>query len=208
MWKDVESTLLDYLNVKYVVAPPLANMPDPERWSLVYHGRDGRLFANRDVLPRFFAVENVILEFQKPKYAHRLASHTDWKNTAILDALKVENDRMRTDYLAPRPPGSPRAHVTITHASPTEYRMRVTAPRWSLVVSSIPWWPGWKVARAGVSHDPIRVNHAFFGFAVPPGVTEVRVWYSPWSYWAGVWVAMATLVVLIGIGVRRTRVRN
>ena len=45
---------------------------------------------------------------------------------------------------------------------------------------------------------PIRVNGAFLGFAVPPGQSDVRVWYAPTSFWAGVWVAVLTMVWLVG----------
>jgi hypothetical protein len=201
-WENDTSPLLDFLNVKYFVAPPGSNMSDPERWPLVYTGRDGRIFENRDVVPRFFHVENVVLEFRKDRFVQRLQTHRDWAYTAILDRLQVENDRMRDDFLKPRPANAPRAVTTIVSAKPTSYHVRVQAPRYTLVASSIPWWPGWKVTRNGKRTDPIRINGAFLGFAVPPGTTDVQVWFAPWSYWGGVWVALLTLAGLIAFGVR------
>lgn len=207
-WENATSPLIDFLNVKYFVAPPGSNMPDPERWPLVYDGRDGRLFQNRDVLPRFFHVDNVVLEFRKELFVQRLREHRDWAYTAILDRLEVENDRMRDDFLKPRAPNAPRAAATIVSAHPTRYHVRVEAPRYTLVASSIPWWPGWKVTRNGQRIEPIRVNGAFLGFAVPPGTTDVRVWFAPWSYWGGVWVSLLTLAGLTAFRVQERRMKK
>jgi uncharacterized membrane protein YfhO len=202
-WTNFETRILDYLNVRYVVAPPASNLPLPERWELKYDGRDGRIFENRDVLPRFFTVDNVILEFNKDEFARRLQILNEWGNTALLDRLKVENEQMKRDFLEPRPPNSPQANLTITSAAPTDYHLRVRAPRYSLAVSSIPWWPGWKATRNGKRIEPIRVNGGFTGFAVPPGESEVRVWYAPWSWWGGVWVGVGTALGLIVMSKKR-----
>jgi uncharacterized membrane protein YfhO len=66
----------------------------------------------------------------------------------------------------------------------------------------VPWWPGWKVLRSGTRAQPIRVNGAFLGFAVPPGETDVRVWYDPWTFRFGAIVAAATLLALAAYGLR------
>jgi uncharacterized membrane protein YfhO len=99
--------------------------------------------------------------------------------------------------------GAALATSNIVAVQPADYRIDVHAPRWSLVVSSIPWWPGWKVERNGKRVDPIRVNGLFLGFAVPPGESNVHVWYAPWTFWGGVWVAMATLLILAVTALKR-----
>ena len=198
-WTNTDTRVLDYLNVRYVLTPPKAALADTQRYGLVYDGRDGRIFENHDVLPRFFPVRNVILEFKNERFLQLLQTHRDWAHTALLKNLKVDSDRMRTDLLAPRPADERDAVLTMTSAGPSDFRMRVTAPRYTLVVSSIPWWPGWKVVRDGKKTiEPIHLNGAFTGFVVPPGTSEIHVWYSPVTFWAGMWVSVATLVGLIG----------
>ncbi|HVS33366.1 MAG TPA: YfhO family protein [Thermoanaerobaculia bacterium] len=195
-WENFETPLLDYLNVRYVVAPPAATLPGHWGYRMVYDARDGRIFENMTVLPRFYTVRNVILEFNNDRFLQRLKSHTEWPGTAILKNLPVENDQMRLDMLAPRPLDSPNATMSITSSRGNEATMRVTAPRYTLVVSSIPWWPGWKITRNGERVEPIRVNGSFLGFAVPKGTYDVRVWYSPITFWAGVWLSLAMAVGL------------
>jgi len=199
MWLNLETTLLDYLNVKYVLVDDPNVTFDPLRYELVYSGIDGRILRNRTVLPRFYPARNVIMDFRREVFYPRLLKHTDWAQTALLDDLKLESQQMHDDFFKPRPAGSPLATSKIVKTGTADYRIHVRAPRWSLVVSSIPWWPGWKVERNGKRVDPIRVNGLFLGFAVPPGETDVRVWYAPWTFWAGVWIALATIVALLVI---------
>lgn len=199
-WPDWEHPLLDFLNVRYVITSAGGELPP--RFALRYDGPDGRLFENQEVLPRFFAVRNVIILFSDAEYAQKL-KELGWHDTALLDKLDVEEPRMRTDLFAPRPADAPIATAEIVSATPTDYRIHVRAPRWSIVASSVPWWPGWKVQRSGARAEPIRVNGAFLGFAVPPGETDVRVWYDPWTFRFGSIVAGVTLLALVAYGFRR-----
>lgn len=198
-FENVEASSLDFLNVRYLMMDPYAPAPDPDRWKRVYEGLDGKIYENQRVLPRFYAVRNVILEFRDHLFYQKLREHTDWANTALLERLELEAPQQDADFFKPRPDHAPLAVARVVEASPTAYRLTVNAPRWSLVVSSIPAWPGWKVVRNGKRVEPIRVNGAFVGFAVPPGVSEVRVVYSPWTWWVGVGLAVIGLIGLIGL---------
>ncbi len=201
-WENVETPLLDFLNVRYVATSPGSDLDEPQRYALRYDGADGRIFENRTALPRFYPVRNVILEFRDDPFVSLLKNERHWGRTSILDKLPVENDRMRSDLLQPRPASAREATLTMAYASASDYRMRVNTPRYTLVVSSIPWWPGWKVIRNGERVETLRVNGNFIGFAARPGRNDVRVVYSPLTFWAGVWVSLGTLIALVGISGR------
>ncbi|HEX8407745.1 MAG TPA: YfhO family protein [Thermoanaerobaculia bacterium] len=207
-YEDNEASSLDFLNVRYLLQDPYYRTPDPGRWKLVYEGIDGKIFENLHVLPRFFAVRNVVIEFRDDYFYRKLRDHRDWASTALLEDLKLESQQMHDDYFNPRPGGAPLAVAKIAEAAPTSYRINVNAPRWSLVASSVPWWPGWKVVRNGKRIDPIRVNGAFLGFAVPPGQSDVRVYYSPWSWWVGVGLAAIAVVGILVFAIYRGRRRG
>jgi uncharacterized membrane protein YfhO len=112
---------------------------------------------------------------------------------------------MRRDFFTPRATGSPRAAVFLKESAATEYTMTVAAPRYSLVVSSIPWWPGWKVTRNGERVAPIRVNGVFLGFAVPPGRYDVRIWYAPTTFRAGVCIAIIAIAFSAAVALHDRR---
>jgi hypothetical protein len=201
--KNIELPSLDFLNVRYIAGYRNTVMHEQERFRLVWEGPDGVIFENRHVLPRFYAVRNVILIFNRATFRRRLQQLSEWSQTAVLDELKIENRRMEDDFFRPRPTGSPLANATIVEAKPDEYRLHVSAPRYSLVVSSVAWWPDWRVERNGRRVEPIRVNGAFLGFAVPPGESDVRVWYAPASFRLGAIASLLTLAALAAIGFRR-----
>ncbi|HEX6101098.1 MAG TPA: YfhO family protein [Thermoanaerobaculia bacterium] len=200
-WPDWEHPLLDYLNVRYVLTSAGGELPP--RFQMRYDGQDGRIFENTEVRPRFFAVPNVVIDFRDASFANRLKEHRDWAQTALLETLELESPRQHDDFFKPRPADAPVATAEIREATPTDYHLSVRAPRWSLVVSSIPWWPGWKVERNGARIRPVRVNGAFLGFAVPPGQLDVRVWYDPWTFRFGAILSAATAAALVAYGVRR-----
>lgn len=207
-WENTDTPLLDFLNVKYVITERRVNLQDQDRYPLIYDGKDGRIFRNRDVLPRFFAARNVILEFKGDYFARRLMVENDWAHTGLVKTLPVESDRMRQDLLAPRPRSAPEASLTITGATQTDFRMRVHAPRYTLIVSSQPFWPGWRIRRNGRVVDPLPVNGAFLGFTVPPGDWDIHVYYFPATFYGGLAASLITIAILIALSVRSRRRRQ
>ena len=194
--QNTETPILDYLNVRFIITDFWEELPDP-RYRLIYSGKDGRLYQNQSVLPRFFPVPIVILEFREPQFIDLITKHRSWHDTAIVNTLPVENDQMRRDLLAPRPRNSPQATLTLTRASATDFSMHVRAPRYTLVVSSQPFWPGWRVERNGETILSRPVNGAFLGFTVPPGESDIRVRYFPIHIYAAFVVSLVTVIALI-----------
>ncbi len=206
-WKNERTPLLDYLNVKYFLTYPRRTMPDPQRFRLVYDGKDGRIYENMSVLPRFFAVRNVVLEFKGEAFIRLLMAQNDWAHTAIVKMLPVVSDRMRRDLLAPRPLSAPDATASIVDAGASSFRLRVHAPRYSLIVSSVPFWPGWQIRRNGEHVDPLPVNGAFLGFTVPPGDWDVQVDYFPLSFYLALAASVLTIAGLIAFSIRSRALR-
>lgn len=199
-------SVYDHLNVKYLLLEPNWHVEDRKRYKFHYDGPDGRIIENTRVLPRFYAVRNVLLEVRKEVFYPTLRAHQDWGQTAYLDAFKAETAEQHRDLFTPRADDDPPVAVTIRDAAPSAYRLRIDAPRrGSLIVSSIPWWPGWKVKVNGRRVEPIRVNAVFLGFAAPAGTSDVRVYYSPLSWWAGLAMAVFGIVGLVYFGIKARR---
>lgn len=187
-WHDTTTPLIDFLNVKYVIADrELADARYVER----YAGRDGRIYENRDVLPRFFAVRNVL-------FGGAVQEHTDFRYTAIVDLLP-----RRLQGELTRPWTTADARVEVERRAVDEYTLRIAAPRTTLIVSSIPNWPGWRVR-----FPKVDVNGPFLGFIVPAGTHEVSVAYRPASFYGPAAISLLTIATLLVLSRTRRRRRR
>jgi hypothetical protein len=128
-WQNVSTPLLNYLNVRYLVGAQDLEPNDPTRYRLVYDGRDGRIFENRNVKPRFFAAREIVLEFRHNMFAQTLTEH-DLSKQTVVNMLPVDSDRMRQDLLAPKSDPI----VQIVEAHDTAFRLRVRSRRYALIV--------------------------------------------------------------------------
>jgi hypothetical protein len=207
-WEDVDAPLLDYLHVRWAVTGPRHRLDDAGRYREVYAGRDGRIYENLTVLPRFFAARNVILQFKGDRFVHELAEHREWALTAMVNVLPVTGDVMRRDLLAPRSGGAAEPVVSVEEASLTDFRLHVIAPRHCLIVSSVPWWPGWRVTRNGKRIEPQPVNGVFLGFTLPPGASDVRVTYVPATFYVALGFSLTAITLLVWFGARPRRSRE
>jgi len=94
------------------------------------------------------------------------------------------------------------ARVTIAKARGDAYELQVDAPREAVVVSSVAFWPGWRVTHNGRDLPPRIVERAFLGFTIPPGRGIVQVRYVPLTFWGGVVISLLTVVGLVIIRAR------
>ncbi len=190
-WNDTSTPVLDFLNVKYVLTTDALG---DARYEQLYAGRDGRIYANRDVLPRFFPVRNVLV-------GGDLRTHTDWRYTAVVPRLpRAQRDALTAPWT------SDDATVSIARTAVDAYTLQIAAPRTTLIVSSIPNWPGWRTSAVGETLVPfpkVEVNGLFLGFVVPAGRHEVKVAYRPASFYASSAVAVLTLATLLALSRKR-----
>jgi hypothetical protein len=194
--KRFEDPFINYLNVKYLVTMKREEYTS-DRFALVYDGPDGRIYQNRDWLPRFYPARNVLVEFDPQKRIKAIIDHRDWANLVILERIHTSLiDRVRADLLSHHRPEDSIATVKVAKNGDAAFRLTIDAPRWTLIVGSQPNFPGWKVYRNDEERlKIIEVNGAFIGFLVPPGRSVVDVVYRPRSFWYGSAVSLLTVVI-------------
>ncbi|HUF17845.1 MAG TPA: hypothetical protein VMS12_07365, partial [Thermoanaerobaculia bacterium] len=144
-----EHPFIDYANVRFLISSPSEDYSG-ERFQLVYSGEDGRIFENRKALPRFFAPRNVVIEPDDGARFRRILNNGDWRETAILESMTSRLDPAAyADVLKPVSPDQEVAGVRTLKGGRDKLWVYVNAPRWTLVASSQPYWPGWKIHRDG-----------------------------------------------------------
>lgn len=178
---------IDFLNVRYLLTEPNANLSG--KWQRLYSGVDGELYENTNFIARFFVPK--ILRRVRPGEWERELNRDDFVQTPLVHGRGL-------DPVIINPPG---VTVTCKVVSPTEFRVRVTAPQRTLVASSQPAMPWWDVRVNGREAPILRVNGAFIGFYAPEGTSDVRVKYRPQPYYLSLAVSALAFLLLAGYGV-------
>ncbi len=193
---------LDYLNVRYILTSQRDALPQG-KFVEVYSGYDGKIFRNLDALPRFYAARIVFTEFDDAKRVEMILKNRDWANTVILKRLPSDMIKLvGSDLLSPRALNAKVAEVRVDKAEGRRFVLDVDAPRWTLVISSQPFWPGWKVFRNGKEKlKIIEVNAAFIGFLAPPGKSKIEVIYQPLSFYTSMLVSAMVMLSLLVAGI-------
>jgi hypothetical protein len=186
---EVDRAGVDLLNVRFLLTEPSQTLSG--KWKKLYGGRDGDLYENQKVLPRFFA----------PQFVRRVSAR-DWADEvrSITDfgAVSVVSGRF-----APAAFENPRnVRVDTRRDRHGRFILRVEAPAEAVIASSQPAMRWWRVRVNGKRTPTFRANGVFLGFRVPAGVSRVVVEYVPWPFHASVFVAIAAAAGLAGL-VRR-----
>ena len=77
-----------------------------------------------------------------------------------------------------------------------------------MVVISQAWHPDWRATDHGQLVEVRRVNYDFVGVCVGPGDHEIRVWYWPWDFYLGCYVAALGWATLAAAGAWTIRKRR
>jgi hypothetical protein len=83
--------------------------------------------------------------------------------------------------------------------SPSDLTVRFKSEKGGVVLVSQAWHPDWRATDHGWPVEVRRVNYDFVGVCVGPGEHEIRVWYWPWDFYLGCYVA-ATAWTALAIG--------
>jgi len=168
----LKSPLLNLLNVKYVLTQQALNDPQFEQ---VYAGPDGRVYRNRDVLPRAFVVSEVLAEPSAQAQLQVLSSGIDLSTTAVVD--RSPNNQSFTP--TPQPPSFEGREGQVTSYSGRKVMVQATGP--GLLVLTDNNFPGWKATVDGQPSDVVTADYTFRGVALPAGEHQVEFTFSPSS---------------------------
>lgn len=202
------SRWLNYLNVKYLVTPPgpaPLQVEQQERFHLVYRGKDGKVYENRSVLPRYYFVpEAVFTENRETSFAGAKENRGQLGQIAFIEHKAPFHGGESGGSVGSSVYSC--APVIITphtvNMSSLETVLENSSGHSGWLVSSHVAYPGWKAELDGVSHPVFRVNGTFLAVFVPENTTEIRFYHEPASFKYGLIISMAGFIMLLFMAVR------
>ncbi|MDP8948839.1 MAG: YfhO family protein [Actinomycetota bacterium] len=207
--KELDSPLLDLLNVRYVIVPadtPPESQPGLQRMLLAQHPtvyEDGRLkvLERKGALPRAWIVHSARQVGSREEALDLVSSGgVDLKETAFLEEEPPEMSE-------PHDASADRASVEEYDADRMELKTTTEAP--GLLVLGEVYYPAWKAYVDGEPAPVYITDHLLRSVPIPAGEHTVELRYESWTLRTGIaisLVACAALVALaVAAGVRRWR---
>jgi hypothetical protein len=196
---DVNAPALDFLNVRYLVAPRARAAPSG-KWKVVYSGPDGTVFENAGVLPRVFEPERVRTAAGSATFP---PPGLDWRREAVVDF----EGAAASD--AARSTGDSRALLSDYTESGNAVSFRARARRPTILVASLVQDGGWRARDdTGIALSTGRANGPFLALAIPGGAHGIRLEYTTPGFQVGSRISLlslATAALLVLAAGRRAR---
>jgi hypothetical protein len=189
---DISRPFLSFLNVRYVLVPPQTAVP--ARWTVLAYSPGGDLLENPDVLPRAFVPQSVESIKDPGRQLEALSRITDFAQQGVLETSDGEADAPRTL--------NGEASASIVSYVPQSMTIRVVARESTVVATSVPRWPGWRLSLDGRPWPTLNYNRAFVGFRVPRGRHTAVLKYWPESFQEGLWISAGTLILAAFLALR------
>lgn len=174
----LQSPILNLLNVKYVLSQEPLREPQLEQ---VYAGPDGRVYRNRNVLPRAFVVADVRVDPSPDGQLRLVGSGLDLATTVVLD---------RTPSVS----GGRASEASIL--SYTGRKVTVWASGPGVLVLTDNNFPGWKVNVDGQPADVLTADYTFRGVPLPAGEHLVEFNFAPPSLLVGGIISALSLAAI------------
>jgi hypothetical protein len=188
--EDPRHPALAFLGARWYFAPPGAMGLKGVRRA--YRGSDATVFEIPAALPRLFVPRHVTIH---PDAASAVAAGRavdDFAERATVVAAPHAGLAAGTSV------ANPAARVEELTVAGRRVRARVVAPGPTIVASSQPAIPGWRIEVDGRRVEPLSIHGAFLGVAVPAGDHRVEMVYAPVSWRVG--LGLAGLGVMLGGG--------
>lgn len=168
---------LAFLGVRYVFEHPSAGERDGVE--IAFRGHGGMVYENPRALPRVYVpgrLETYPTPQEAVAAAGRISDFAEWVTVSGMPS---------TGEIPGQPMTNGTARVTALEVVPRRVTATVVAEEPSLVASSQPAIPGWRLRMDGEEASAVAVNGAFLGAVVPAGEHGLEWVYAPRSWVVG-----------------------
>jgi hypothetical protein len=168
---------------------------DSSRWRLVDETSESRTYENLSVMPR------VWLAFEVSRVGPEEALSAV-KTSRLGDGRPFDPARtalVEEAMALPATEPDPRASAEVASLSETLMEVRTDAAAPSFLVTSDPYYPGWRATIDGQPARLLRADYALRGVMLPPGRHLVRFEFRPKSFYYGAAISAVSLLGLAAI---------
>jgi hypothetical protein len=187
---------LQLLSVRHLLTPGQMGADVAATFPLAYQDEKSYIYQLPDelALPRAFAVPQALTAADPAEAMTALnAGALDLRQTGIL-----AREAGQSPPLTLPPTAAWAGQVAIIHEDPQHLELEATLPGDGYVVLLDTYYPGWEASVDGQSAPIYRANYLGRAVFVPAGTHVIRFDYRPLSFRVGVWLGLATLLVIIG----------
>jgi hypothetical protein len=202
---------LSYLGVRYVLTRHRDQLPPP--WEEAWDGPGGKIWRNPGALPLLFMPASWWTARNPRDALFATVANPDFAATAVVETAADSASEAPPPPQAPtaaappptsaEPPRGERGAVTLRRVRANGFDLEAARPAGGLVVSSVSFCRGWRLAIDGHPGKLLRVNAGFLGFAVPAGWHRATLEYRPASWTWGLRLFGLTAVALLAAALRR-----
>jgi hypothetical protein len=195
-WEGIGSRstrLYDLLGVRYVLGSKEVVL-DWNKFSLAFDGDPAvNIYRNETALPRAFVVHRAVVAADHGD-AWALIHQPDFDpaTTVVLEGGQPLDSQLAPDGLGGQP-GS----VRVVRYGANALEMEVDSPAQGYLFLSDPFYPGWQARVDGQAATVLRADYAFRAVAVPAGTHRITMTFRSGSWYAGLGISGATVLILL-----------
>ncbi|MFQ5858219.1 MAG: YfhO family protein [Anaerolineae bacterium] len=190
---DRETRLYDFVNAKYLIAPPNFGLPW-DKFAPVLDDGDLTVYLNREALPRVQMIYDVLVVGDQTTAFHTVhADGFDPTQTVVLETIQPSNHP--TNQPTSQPAIQPSSHLAFAGYDLNTVAIDVTTDTPGYLVMSDVWYPGWRAQIDGAAAPVLRANYAFRAVPVPAGSHRVTLSFAPLTWGIGVAISVTVLLV-------------
>jgi hypothetical protein len=175
--------------------PISALLSNANSWRPVEETDEALIYENLRVMPRVWLVPEV--SAVKPEEALSSTKTSKMPDGRTFDPSKIA---LIEEPLAFKPQQvDANASALVAHLSDTTMEVSTSSTFPSFLVTSDPYYPGWRVSIDGQPTHLFHADYALRGVSLPPGRHLVRFEFMPLSFYYGAVISAISLLVLIAI---------
>jgi hypothetical protein len=175
--------------------PISRSMSNSNGWRSIEQTDEALIYENLRVMPRAWLVKEV--STIKPEEALSAIKTSKMPDGTTFDPSKIALIEEPLNFKSQQ--ADTNASASVAHLSDTTMEVSTSSASPSFLVTSDPYYPGWRVSIDGQPAHLFLADYALRGVPLPPGQHLVRFEFRPLSFYYGLAISAIALLALMAI---------